>query len=141
MKRVDIYTDGSCIVDKGYGGWSVVSKDFQFSGGANKTTNNQMELTAIWKAIMYAKDKYDEIHIYSDSQYAISTLTNWAYKWEANGWIKKGGIKNLKLIKKIFKLLKKKPNIHFHKVKAHDGNEMNEIADKLAKEAINKKFF
>ena len=43
-------TDGACSNNPGIGGWGVVilnnKKIIEIHGGANKTTNNQMELTA-----------------------------------------------------------------------------------------------
>lgn len=135
MRRIDIYTDGSCNVSQRIGGWAIVSKEWSASGNKTDTTNNEMELYAILKAIHYSQYYgYGKVHIYTDSQYAFMTLTEWAYKWERNGWQKKGGrIRNLDLIKDIFKEVGNNPKYVFHKVKAHDGNVMNEKADRLAK--------
>lgn len=136
-KEIEIWTDGSCIVQEKAGGWSIVSKDFQESGPMIHTTNNEMELFAIYKAVK-KYGEYDSIIIYSDSQYAINTLTNWAYKWKANGWRKKGGIKNLQLIQMIFEIVENNDAIKFIHVKGHNGNPMNELADKLARQEANK---
>lgn len=133
---INVYTDGSCNVQQRIGGWAVVSASFIESGSKSPTTNNEMELYSILKAMELGETYgYDLINTYSDSQYAISTLTEWAYNWEKNGWTKKGGIKNKELIQKIFYKLKDNPKVRLHKVKAHDGNEMNEKADRLAKES------
>lgn len=129
---IDVYTDGSCLVQERIGGWAVVSEDFVAYGRRLNTTNNEMELYAILQGISHAINHYDEINIYSDSEYAIRTLTEWAYKWKRNGWMKKGGIKNLNLIKQIFELVEDNPKVKFHKVKSHSGIEMNERADTLA---------
>lgn len=137
MNQIEIWTDGSCIVQEKAGGWSIVSKDFQESGPMIHTTNNEMELFAIYKAVK-KYGEYDSIIIYSDSQYAINTLTNWAYKWKANGWRKKGGIKNLQLIQMIFEIVEDNDAIKFIHVKGHNGNPMNELADKLARQETNK---
>lgn len=98
------------------------------------TTNNEMELTAVHYATLLSEE-YDIVHIYTDSQYVYKTFTEWAYVWENQGWKKKssGQIKNLELIQIIHSITKNNPNIVFHKVKAHDGDEWNERADKLAK--------
>ena len=133
-KCISIYTDGSCNVQQKVGGWAIVSVLFSVSGNKKGTTNNEMELYSILKAIEYGQMYgYEEIHIYSDSQYAIGSLTEWAYNWDKNGWKKKGGIKNKEIIKEIFYILKDNPHIHLHKVKAHNGDEMNERADELAR--------
>lgn len=136
MKRkIHIYTDGSCNVSRRVGGWAIVSEEWTAQGNKQDTTNNEMELYAILKAVHYSEYYgYDEVHIYTDSQYAYKTLTEWAYNWETNGWTKKGGrIRNLELIKAIFETVHYNPKYVFHKVKAHNGNIMNEKADKLAK--------
>lgn len=134
-KRIDIYTDGSCNVSQRVGGWAIVSDEWTASGNKYDTTNNEMELYAILKAIHYSQYYgYDEVHIYTDSQYAYLTLTEWAYKWESNGWRKKGGvIRNIELIQSIFRIVKDNDVYVFHKVKAHSGVVMNEKADRLAK--------
>ena len=138
MNEIKIYTDGSCIVQEKVGGWAIVSEDFEEARPMIGTTNNEMELFAIYKAVC-KYGEYDSIIICSDSQYAINTLTNWAYKWKANGWRKKGGkIKNLQLIQMIFEIVENNPNIKFVHVKGHNGDPMNERADKLAKEQANK---
>lgn len=133
---IHVYTDGACTVGAN-GGWACVSTDesIVLSGGEKNTTNNRMEIMAIFKALEYCyKNKVDDIHIYSDSQYCISTFTQWAYNWEKNNWVKKGGIKNLELIQLTFYLIQAigKDNVTFHKVKGHSNNVYNDKADKLA---------
>ena len=136
MRTISIYTDGSCNVQQGIGGWAIVSIDFTVCGNKRNTTNNEMELYSIYKAVQYGED-YDEVHIFSDSQYCVKTFTDWAYRWERNGWKKGGGKtpKNLGLIRMIFNKVKDNPKYNFHKVKAHSDNKMNEKADKLAKKS------
>lgn len=129
-----IWTDGSCIVQEKIGGWAIVSDKFEESGSKVETTNNEMELFAIYEAVK-KYGEYDSIIIYSDSQYAVNTLTNWAYKWKANGWRKKDGIKNLKLIQDIFDIVEDNEKIIIKHVKGHDGDIMNEKADHLARSA------
>ena len=137
--KVDVFTDGACIVQEKIGGWAIVSTDgtIKRSGAKTNTTNNEMELQAVLEAINSCKHKYrEEVRIHSDSEYVINTMTKWAANWEANNWTKKkGSIKNLDLIKEIFSLVKIY-NIKFIKVKAHDDNTYNEIAYKLAKQAM-----
>ena len=134
MTEIKIYTDGSCIQSTGIGGWATVSLNETMCGCKTHITNNEMDLLAIYYAIIQAK-KYDKAHIYTDSEYAYNTFTKWAEDWETRGWRKrsKGQIKNLELIRTIYAYSKNNPNIIFHKVKAHDGDELNERADKLAR--------
>ena len=141
MKRIKVYTDGSCINHTGIGGWAVASYQITQCGMKRHTTNNEMELTAVYYAALLSSD-YDEVHIYTDSQYAFKAFTEWACRWEMNGWKKKGSgpIRNLDLIKKIYGITKDNPGIFFHKVKAHSGDEWNERADKLAKKMAYQEF-
>lgn len=133
--RIHVYTDGSCLVSRKIGGWAVVCPEWILMGNKRNTTNNEMELYAIYMAIRHTAD-YDEVHIYSDSEYSLRVLTMWAYNWESDGWKKKGGrIRNLELIKSIFAIVKHNPKYVFHKVEAHSGNRFNEKADRFAKES------
>ena len=137
VMSIHLYTDGACTVGAN-GGWAVVSttKKVLHYGGAESTTNNEMELFAVFDALSYCTENKDsDIHIYSDSQYTIGCMTQWASNWEKKGWKKKGGIKNLELIQEMYYLLKEleaMTSVTFHKVQGHSGNEFNDIADSLA---------
>ena len=55
---ITIYTDGACSGNPGIGGWGCVliekgEKNIYLNGGAEHTTNNQMELTAAIKSFQY----------------------------------------------------------------------------------------
>ena len=126
---MEIYTDGGCSGNPGPGGWGVYFPDIELklNGTHQRTTNNRMELTAIVKALeaincgMYI--------LYTDSIYCYKGITMWKSKWKKNNWKK---IKNKDLWIQIDNLLQKDISIEWKWVKAHDGNEGNEIADKLA---------
>src|SRR5574344_1391105 len=106
-------------------------------------TNNIAELNALYKALQIADESKtnSNISIFTDSKYAIDCISTWAYSWKKNGWSKKGGeIKNLPLIIKsheLFEKLKSKINLEY--VKGHSGVEGNELADKMAINAIKQK--
>ena len=55
MKNVDIYTDGSCKINPGPGGWAAIlvygSAERGICGGEADTTNNRMELKAVINAL------------------------------------------------------------------------------------------
>lgn len=134
------YTDGSAAPNPGKGGFGVVILDDNYNylkcyhEHFNYTTNNAMEMKAIIWACLYAKIKNEQnIIIYSDSSYAINTFTKWMYSWEKNGWIKSDGKipENLDLVSTFYQL-NKELNIKFEKVKGHNGNLYNEMADRLA---------
>ena len=56
---IKIYTDGSCIGNPGPGGWAAIilngDKQNIISGKKKNTTNNQMELMAAIKALVFLK--------------------------------------------------------------------------------------
>ena len=140
MKYV-IYTDGACSGNPGPGGWGAVILDeekneINISGKEKATTNNRMELMAPIMALRKIK-KFSEIIIYTDSTYLKNGITTWIKNWEKNGWMSanKKPIKNKDLWVTLNKLSEYQ-NIDWKWIKAHDGNKYNEMADKLATEAI-----
>ena len=140
MKYV-IYTDGACSGNPGPGGWGAVilneeKNDTNISGKENSTTNNRMELMAPIMALKKIK-KTSQIVIYTDSIYLKNGITTWIKNWEKNGWksVNKKPVKNKDLWITLNNLSKEHV-IDWKWVKAHAGNKYNEIADKLATEAI-----
>lgn len=147
---VSLYTDGACSSNPGPGGWAVVFwKDdsiSQISGFSKSTTNNKMELKAAIEAYKYVltlkvndpRDK-TEYEIVSDSAYVVNAVANgWLHSWKLNGWKNGKGekVKNVGLWKEMQFLIEaaKAMNVcvSFRKVKGHSGNQMNEIADRVA---------
>ena len=140
MKYV-IYTDGACSGNPGPGGWGAVILDEEknettISGEEKSTTNNRMELMAPIMALRKLK-KFSKIIIYTDSTYLKNGITIWIKNWEINGWMSanKKPIKNKDLWVTLSKLSEEQ-NIDWKWIKAHTGNKYNEIADKLASNAI-----
>ena len=106
-------------------------------------TNNGAELNALYQALLMAKeiDDGNNVQIFSDSKYAINSISDWAYGWKKNGWKKKGGqIKNLEIICEAHELYEMIKNIVvISHVKAHVGIEGNELADRMAGFSINQR--
>ena len=97
MKKVDIYTDGSCKCNPGPGGWGAVlvygTVEKEICGGAADTTNNRMELTAVIEALSLLKEPC-EVTLTSDSKYVVDSITKgWVYSWQMKGWKKSDGKK------------------------------------------------
>ena len=141
MKYI-VYTDGACSGNPGPGGWGVIILDeaenqVSLSGKEKSTTNNRMELMAPIMALKKIK-KSSQITIYTDSTYLKDGITIWINNWKKNDWksANKKPVKNKDLWVILDKLTEKKLII-WKWVKAHAGNKFNEIADKLATEAIN----
>jgi ribonuclease HI len=144
--KIKIYTDGACVGNPGPGGWAAIilseNEKKELFGGEKLTTNNRMELTAAIKSLEYCSSKeeknlsFKEIKIYTDSVYLKEGITVWLANWEKNNWktADKKNVKNVDLWKKLKKLVKSK-QIEWLWIKGHSGDPMNDLADKLAKEA------
>tara|TARA_B110000459_G_scaffold50249_1_gene56141 strand:+ start:1614 stop:2042 length:429 start_codon:yes stop_codon:yes gene_type:complete len=137
----EIYTDGSCLGNPGRGGWGVVSDNFKLSAGQSNTTNNQMEMTAILKALEEcSKRDIQEVRIFTDSNYVKNGINVWIINWKKNGWRTSTGtpVKNKELWMAIDEARNKLGLVEWKWVKAHNGNPKNEEVDKLARESANK---
>ena len=144
--EIKIYTDGACVGNPGPGGWAAIvlveNEKKELFGGEKLTTNNRMELTAAIKALEYCNTQegrqpsLKQIRIYTDSTYVKEGITVWINNWEKNNWktADKKNVKNVDLWKKLKELVKSN-QIEWCWVKGHSDNPMNDLADKLAKEA------
>lgn len=155
MKHYKYYTDGASTmkkIDGEYvrvaGGWGYVKlideeQVESRNGGSPSTTNNAMELYAIYAAVRNfidsTKGSEAKCTIYTDSAYSLNIYTKWAAGWERNGWTrgkKHEKIENLDIIKETWSMLKTIKNsfstIEFIKVAGHSGEKYNEMADQLA---------
>ena len=134
-----IWTDGSCLGNPGPGGWGFIATDgkniAERCGGDKNTTNNQMELTAVIRALTAAK-KHKEIEIHTDSQYVKNGMESWIKNWKKNNWktADKKPVKNQELWKKLDELASE-IKIHWVWVRGHNGEEFNERVDDLARTA------
>lgn len=156
MNTYSYFTDGAATMVnqngkylRKEGGWAFIQfkngeRQSQQSGGCKLTTNNEMELYAIYASIRDFADKCeakDKIEIYSDSGYCIGIFTQWAKNWQKNGWKRRNNkpIENLELIKSIWNLMddldKNQCEVLFVKVKGHSNNALNNEADNLAVKA------
>lgn len=149
-----IYTDGACSNNKkgeGIGGFGAVITNCDnivktIGGYKEGTTNNRMELWAVSAGLktvlelMGANHSHSEINehaecaVYSDSEYVVSNCVNYMPGWKANGWKKSNHkeVLNVDLWKKLDYYISKFKNVSFIWVRGHDGNELNEKADKIA---------
>jgi ribonuclease HI len=144
---VQIYCDGACEPNPGNAGsgMAIYRKGFVtqlWYGLYNPTgTNNTAELTALHQALVFAGQEIAAgscVQILSDSKYAISCIATWAAGWEKRGWKRSGGdIKNLELIKTAYALYSSiRTQLTLTHVSAHVGTEGNELADRMAMNAV-----
>ena len=140
MKLVEIYTDGACSGNPGPGGWGAYlifgQKEKRISGYSEATTNNKMELMAVIEALKLLKEPC-EINLYSDSAYVINGMTKWIHGWQKKAWKSAGNkmVKNVELWQELLSV-SSMHQVHWLWVKGHAGNRGNEIADLLARSAI-----
>ena len=134
---IKVYTDGSCLVNPGKGGWAAIiinnKEKTEIKGSKENTTNNQMELTAPIMALKKIP-KGSKIQIFTDSKYVKSGITEWIHKWKKNGWktADKKEVKNKDLWKELDEL-SSAFYIEWIWVKAHSTDALNNEVDLLAR--------
>ena len=138
---IKIYTDGSCLINPGNGGWAAIiindGKKNQIKGSKKNTTNNQMELLAPIQALKKIP-KGSNVQIFTDSKYVKSGITEWIHNWKKNGWktANREPVKNKELWEEL-DLLANEFEISWNWVKAHSTDKLNNEVDLLAREAAN----
>jgi ribonuclease HI len=136
-QTIQVFTDGSCLGNPGYGGWAalIVTDGVEevITGRApGTTTNNVMELTAAVKALEALPLGCSAL-LSSDSKYVVQGMTQWMNNWKRKGWrtYDKKPIANLELWKTL-DTLNSERSIEWVWVKAHVGHPENERVDALA---------
>lgn len=152
---IRMFTDGACSSNPGPGGYAAIitleTTNKIISGYEENTTNNRMELKGVIEGIskvldmVYQDKKIDKLEIISDSAYVVNAINQkWIYKWMLNKFKSTKGddIKNVDLWKKLFNQLEEAKFINlgivFTKVKGHNGEYFNELADEVARGEIKK---
>jgi len=133
---IRIYTDGACApTNPGHGGFAYVAimpdgDVVTYAEAYQKTTNNRMELMAVLRAIEnFAGHK---IHIHSDSTYVVNPISSGRIKNKKDAEILRQPNSDLWIkIKAIVS-----SDVKCSWVKGHNGNEYNEMADRLSYEII-----
>ncbi|WP_457913527.1 ribonuclease HI [Candidatus Gillettellia adelgis] len=139
LKKVEIFTDGSCLGNPGPGGYGIIIRYKQveklFSMGYHLTTNNRMELMATIVALE-ALIPPCNIILKTDSQYVHQGITQWVFNWKKRGWktANKQPVKNIDLWKHL-DLVIHRHHITWKWVKGHVGHIENERCDVLARDA------
>ena len=127
------YTDGACRGNPGPGGWAWVRPDGAWASGADpRTTNQRMEITAAFEAVRAARGP---IEVVSDSTYVVNCFRDrWWEGWRRRGWLnsKKQPVANRDLWEPFVELVLERGDVTFRWVKGHDGDPLNDLADRLA---------
>lgn len=145
MPDLFAFTDGACSGNPGPGGWGVVLqakdgdallKERELCGGAAKTTNNRMELTAAIEALQTLEHE-SKITLITDSVYVKDGITKWLWGWKKNGWrtAAKKPVKNAELWQKL-DAAQARHQVTWQWVKGHAGQPENERADALARQGM-----
>jgi ribonuclease HI len=139
LPRVTVYTDGACEPNPGPGGWAALlifdEHEKVLSGSEPHTTNNRMELTAAVQALQ-ALSKRARVDIYTDSEYLRRGITEWLPDWRRRGWKRKTGkLANIDLWQALETALSEH-ELHWHWVRGHAGDRLNQRVDGLARKAI-----
>ncbi len=138
--RITVHTDGACSGNPGPGGWAAIlqfrGRERELSGGDVLTTNNKMELTAAIEALRALK-RPCTVDLYTDSTYVRDGITSWIDRWKVNGWktAAKKPVKNAELWQALEAEMARH-DVTWHWVRGHAGDDLNERADQLAREAM-----
>ncbi len=136
-KTLTIFSDGAAKGNPGRGGFGVVITDgnevIELGGHKARTTNNEMELTAVVEALKHIGTKKVSVEIYTDSKYVVEGATGWIFGWIKNGWQTKAktDVANKELWQELATLLQK-TDVTWHKIPGHSGLVGNERADVIA---------
>jgi ribonuclease HI len=139
----EIWSDGACDHQTPRsGGYAAVliarrsdgitAKQWEVSGGAVKTTNNQMELMAVVTGLR-AVPAGARVCIFIDSTYVMENFENWLERWQSNGWRKTDGkkVENRDLWEELSIEVDRR-TVKWVQVPGHAGVPLNERADQLA---------
>lgn len=154
MSVINVFTDGSFMKRKipicGYGIYFPegelpnISRKFTHE----PLTNQRAELFAMYVALLIINKvhKWEQVILYSDSEYSIKCVTIWKTLWEKNMWKTSSGsqVKNQDILQPLYSVLDKfKGKVTFVHVNSHTNKTDykslgNAMADKLATDGAQK---
>ncbi|MEM6680918.1 MAG: ribonuclease HI, partial [Pseudomonadota bacterium] len=126
VDTVHAFTDGACSGNPGPGGWGALLRygdtEKELFGGAQKTTNNQMELQAAIEALNALK-RPCQVILTTDSTYVRDGITKWVLNWQKNGWrtAAKKPVKNADLWQQLLAAVSRHEGVDWRWVKGHAG--------------------
>jgi ribonuclease HI len=136
---VFIETDGACAGNEGKtspGGWGAAivqgNRILKRWGAKPDTSNNETEYMAMLGALHYTPSGA-YIIIELDSQGCIDGITKYRKRWEKHGWRREDGkpVENAELIQFVCREVDRR-HVGFRKVKGHNDDPWNDLADALA---------
>ncbi len=136
---MDVYAQGECGI-QGHlelGAWAYILvlddkwTNYQESGMKSHTTQEEMELTAVYKFLLRARGgtKYT---IYVSSEHIVNVMNEKRYElWKMNGWknFKKQAIPHREMWENILRMISRHKSVSFVHVRRRSNNKWNRIAD------------
>jgi ribonuclease HI len=138
-----IFTDGSSLGNPGPGGYGCVivfqqlDEVIELGGNKIKTTNNEMELSAVIAGLSHTVFNTADVEIFTDSSYVLNGITKWIHGWEKNGWktLAKEDVANKSLWQNLISLVRErelKNKVSWNYIPGHVGVIGNERCDEIA---------
>jgi len=139
---VEVWTDGGCNPNPGFGGWAAVvvrpgEAHVELVGTEPDTTNNRMELLAVIRGLQSLPVGID-VCVCLDSTYVANAfLKGWLAKWIAWNFERTGGmpVPNTDLWRELHSEVTRR-RVRWRVIPGHSGEELNERCDELASAAI-----
>jgi ribonuclease HI len=127
---IHLWTDGACTGNPGPAGAGTVllrgESKTEWSTWLGEGTNNIAELVAVLQGVQELERPIEsDLVVHTDSQYVIGVC---AKNWKAKA--------NKELIAELKVALADAPRVVWHWVRGHEGVELNERCDQLARDAI-----
>jgi len=140
--RFSAYTDGACTGNPGPAAWGavVIGPDGRVleraHGFLGHGTNQIAEIVAATEGLARVPEGA-AVELVSDSQYVLKGLSEWRAGWERKNWrnSKNEPVANLELWKRLFSVADAR-RVAVRWVRGHNGDPNNELADRLANEAL-----
>lgn len=138
------YTDGACRANqdkRNLASWAVIAvnrPELNCSGILEDSTNQKAEIEAVIRACRIASThSLKKILVVTDSKYVTNAVNKWIDRWQDNGWLdnRNKPVKNEDAFRR---LTEAKANIELRvaHTRGHNGDKYNELADKMAREAL-----
>lgn len=138
------YTDGACKMAKerkGIASWAVIAvnrPELNCTGILKDSTNQLAEIEAVIQACELARaNRLKNILIVTDSKYVSNAIQRWIDRWQENGWIdnKNKPVKNEQAFRRLAQA-KSGLDLAIAHVRGHSGDKYNEMADDMARRAL-----